>query len=523
MNLIDLTIVQVRQGLKKKEFSALELCKSYLDEISKKDKEISAFLLVSEDLAISQAKRIDETISSGDEISALAGIPMAVKDNILTEGLGCTAGSRILKNYIAPYDATVVKKIKESGAVILGKTNLDEFAMGASTENSAFGPTKNPYDLSRVAGGSSGGSAAAVAAQMSCFALGSDTGGSIRQPASFCGVVGLKPTYGAVSRYGLIAFASSLDQVGPITKTIEDARIVFEAISGKDEMDSTSVEPVVRNQAPADIKSLKIGIPKEYFTKGIDPDVEKIIREEIKKYELAGAKIEEISLPHSEYALACYYIIAPCEASANLARYDGIKYGFSAVNDKEAKNLLEVYLKSRGQGFGDEVRRRIMLGTYALSSGYYEAYYLKAQKVRTLIRQDFEKAFEKVDVILTPTSPFPAFKIGEKTEDPLAMYLSDVFTSAVNLAGLPAVSVPAGFSGNLPVGLQIIGKPFEENKILDIATVSEKNNKFFKNDYNTRYTLFKNYFAGNSFDVKDCICNNFFYFYFFHYLFFKEN
>jgi len=475
MELTDLTITQVHQGLKKKKFSALELCKIYLDKLKEKNKEISAFLTITENLALSQAKKIDDTIQKGREIPSLAGIPLAVKDNILVEDVKCTAASKILENYIAPYDATVIKKLKEQDAVILGKTNLDEFAMGSSTENSAFGPTKNPADLTRVPGGSSGGSAAAVAANLCIFALGSDTGGSIRQPASFCGVVGLKPTYGAVSRYGLIAFASSLDQIGPITKTVEDCKIVFNAIKGKDPMDSTSVESKVQS-SKFKIKSLKIGVPKEYFVKGMSPEVEKVIEGAIKKYEEMGAKISEISLPHTEYALPCYFIIAPSEASANLARYDGIKYGYSTAskNQKTTNNLLDVYLESREEGFGAEIRRRIMLGTYALSAGYYEAYYLRAQKVRTLIKEDFDKAFEKVDVIFTSISPTPAFKLGEKIEDPLTMYLSDIFTASINLAGLPAISIPVGKVKNLPVGLQIIGKPFEENTILETGEIFEK-------------------------------------------------
>jgi aspartyl-tRNA(Asn)/glutamyl-tRNA(Gln) amidotransferase subunit A len=376
----------------------------------------------------------------------------------------------------------------------LGKTNLDEFAMGSSTENSAFFSTKNPHDLTRVPGGSSGGSAAAVAANLCLYALGSDTGGSIRQPASFCGVVGLKPTYGAVSRYGLVAFASSLDQIGPITKTVEDAEIVFEAIKGGDEMDSTSVNSKFQAPNSKQIQNskfknqnLKIGVPKEYFIRGMDPEVEKVIKEAIKKYEELGAKIVEVSLPHTEYALPCYYIIAPSEASANLARYDGIKYGYSEIQNPKSKiqNLLDVYLKSREEGFGPEVRRRIMLGTYALSAGYYEAYYLRAQKVRTLIKDDFKQAFKEVDAIFTPVSPTPAFKLGEKIEDPLKMYLSDIFTVSVNLAGLPAVSIPCGSVSivnsqkskvNLPVGLQIIGKPFEEEKILTIGKILEHAN-----------------------------------------------
>ena len=495
MELTNLTITQIHQALIKKEFSALELCQTYLEKIEKEDKKINAFLTITKDLALSQAKRIDEMLQINREIPLLAGIPMAVKDIILVAEVKCTAGSKILENYIAPYDARVIKKLKGQGVVILGKTNLDEFAMGSSTENSAFFPTKNPHDLNRVPGGSSGGSAAAVAANLCAFALGSDTGGSIRQPASFCGIVGLKPTYGAVSRYGLIAFASSLDQIGPMTKTVEDCQIVFDIIKGKDELDSTSVESNLKSEI-LNLKSLKIGIPKEYFVKGIDPGVEKVIKEAIKKYEEIGAKIEEISLPHTEYALPCYYIIAPSEASANLARYDGIKYGFSKAKSekRKTKNLLDVYLKSREEGFGAELRRRVMLGSYVLSAGYYEAYYLRAQKVRTLIRDDFNKAFQKVDIIFTPVTPTPAFKIGEKIDDPLLMYLSDVFTVSVNLAGLPAISIPcgnvstvksqkhapyrnevsgAGSKVSLPIGLQIIGKPFEEEKIFEVARLFE--------------------------------------------------
>lgn len=474
MNLTKLTISQTHQGLKKKEFSALELCKAYLDKIKKREKEIFAFLTITEDLALSQAKKIDDLISNDKEIPILAGIPYAVKDNILVENLKCTAGSKILENYIAPYDATVVAKLKNQGVIILGKTNLDEFAMGSSTENSAFGPTHNPHDLTRVPGGSSGGSAAAVAANECVFALAEDTGGSVRQPASFCGVVGLKPTYGTVSRSGLIAFASSLDQIGPITKTVEDAKIVFEAIRGKDPLDSTSVESPKIESRPlfkkgrGKIENLRLGVPKEYFIKGIDPEVEKKIKAAIKKYEEMGAKIEEVSLPHTEYALPAYYLINPSEASANLARYDGIKYGYS---NRKGEDLMDIYLKSRKEGFGEEVRRRIMLGTYVLSAGYYQAYYLRAQKVRTLVKNDFEKVFEKVDALLTPVSPFLPFKIGERIEDPLSMYLVDVYTVSINLVGLPALSLPVGKVGDLPVGLQIIGKPFEEDKILEIGEI----------------------------------------------------
>ena len=469
MILTDLTIAQAHEGLKAKEFSAVELCRAHLENIKTKDKEVFSFLAIREDSALLDAKKIDDLISTAKDFPVLAGIPVAIKDIILVEGMKCTAASKILENYVAPYDATVVKKLKKQGAVILGKTNLDEFAMGSSTENSWFGPTRNPHDLTRVPGGSSGGSAAAVAGKMALGALGSDTGGSIRLPASFCGVVGLKPTYGAVSRFGLIAFASSLDQIGPITKTVEDAKIVFEAIAGKDKMDSTSVVVPATDNGKLKIENLRLGVPKEYFVKGIDPAVEKLVKEAISKYEKAGAKIIEVSLPHTEYALAAYYIINPSEASANLARFDGIKYGFS----KKEKSLLDVYLKSRGEGFGAEVRRRIMLGTFALSSGYYEAYYKRAQKVRTKVIEDFNNAFKKVEMILTPTSPVLPFKIGEKIEDPLSMYLVDVYTVSVNLAGLPALSLPCGTVGNLPVGLQIIGRPFKENQIFGAASFFE--------------------------------------------------
>lgn len=469
-----MTISQAHQGLIKKEFSTLELTKSFLDKIEDSNKKIFAFLTITSDLALAQAKKIDDLIFAGGDIPMLAGVPAAIKDNILIEDVRCTAASKILEDYIAIYDATVINKLKNQGAIILGKTNLDEFAMGASTENSAFGATKNPHDLTRVPGGSSGGSAAAVASDMVVYSLGSDTGGSIRQPASFCGVVGLKPTYGAVSRYGLIAMASSLDQIGPITKTVADAKIVFDAIAGKDPCDSTSVELNSKFQSTnyKQIQNLRIGVPKEYFIEGIDKDVERIVREAIKKFEKAGAKIEEISLPHcTNYALAAYYIIMPSEVSANMARYDGIRYGYSA---KGADDLLDVYLKSRQQGLGDEVRRRIMLGTYTLSAGYYESYYLKAQKVRTKIIEDFDKAFKKSDIILTPVCPTPAFKIGEKSKDPLSMYLADIFTIAVNLAGLPAISIPAGRADSLPVGIQLIGRPFEEGNILDAGEIFEK-------------------------------------------------
>ncbi len=471
-----LTISQANEGLKSKQFSATELTEAFLAQIEKREKDIHAYLTVTEDLALAQAEKIDEKISAGEEIGELAGIPCAIKDIILLEGVKCTAGSKILENYTAPYDATVIQKLKKAGAVFLGKTNMDEFAMGSSTENSAFGPTRNPRDLQRVPGGSSGGSAAAVAAEECIFSLGSDTGGSIRQPASFCGVVGLKPTYGAVSRFGLMAMASSLDQIGPFARNVKDCKIIFDAIKGRDPKDSTSAVLSQEVEWKLDIKDLKIGLPKEYFAKGIDPEVEKLIRRAIKKLADGGAQIKEISLPNSEYALACYYIIMPSEVSANLARYDGIKYGASATTNDQlpTTNLLDVYLKTRGHYFGAEPRRRIMLGTYTLSAGYYDAYYLKAQKVRTKILQDFQKVFEQVDVILTPTSPTPAFKIGEKVDDPIKMYLSDIYTVPINLAGLPALSMPCGNIGQLPVGLQIIGKHFSEDLIFKVAQVFEK-------------------------------------------------
>jgi len=474
MELINLSISSIKQGLANKDFSAKEITQAHLACIKKIDQEIHSFLEVSSDLALHQAKDIDKKISQGKKIGELGGVPCSVKDAIMVEGLKCTAGSRILENYTAVYDATCVKKLKQAGAVILGKTNLDEFAMGSSTERSAFKITKNPRDLTRVPGGSSGGSAASVAGDEAVFSLGSDTGGSVRQPASFCGVVGLKPTYGAVSRYGLIAFASSLDQIGPIAKTADDCQAVFNAIAGVDEKDATSRQfSIFNDQFPNNfqLSNVKIGIPKEYFGEGLNPEVKKAVEGAIKKLETQGAKIEEISLPHSRYGLACYYIIATSEASANLARFDGVRYGLSQQGD----DLLACYLKTRGEGFGEEVKRRIILGTFCLSSGYYDAYYLKAQKVRQLIRQDFLKAFEKTDFIFTPTSPFTAFKIGEKMDDPLQMYLADIYTISLNLAGLPGLSMPCGADkNNLPIGLQIIGPHFSEPRIFQVAKTLEK-------------------------------------------------
>ncbi len=481
MDISRLTIKDIRQGLQNKEFSAKEIALAFLNNIEKKNRDLRAYLTISKDLALTQANNIDKKIAANENLPPLAGIPLAIKDNILVEGETCTAASKVLENYTASYDATVVKKLKESGAVILGKTNLDEFAMGSSTENSAFGPTRNPYDKERVPGGSSGGSAAAVAAGLAVGALGSHTGGSIRLPASFCGVVGLKPTYGAVSRFGLIAMASSLDQIGPFARTVQDAKAIFDVIKGTDPLDSTSVEPEIQN-SKFKIQNLKIGVPKEYFIKGLNPEVEKRIQEAISYYEKQGAKIEQISLPHTKYALPAYYIIMPCEVSANLARYDGIKYGkskFQNLHDKEdpkfqTQNLLDVYLETRREYLGPEVKRRIMVGTFALSSGYYDAYYLRAQKVRTKIKEDFDQAFQEVDLILTPIAPNTAFKIGERISDPVQMYLSDIFTVSVNLAALPAISVPAGIAAGLPVGFQLIAPAFQEELLLKTASAYQK-------------------------------------------------
>ena len=463
MELTDLTIKSAHEGLMAKKFSSQELAGAYLDKIEKENEKIFAYLSTARELAMGQAKAVDEKIAQGVDIPMLAGITMAIKDIILIDGLKCTAASKILENYVAPYDATVVKKLKGQGAVMLGKTNCDEFAMGSSNENSAYGPVRNPIDPERVPGGSSGGSGAAVAANQCVAALGTDTGGSIRLPACFCGVVGLKPTYGAVSRYGVMAYASSLEQVGPLAKTVEDAQVVFEAIRGGDPMDGTSVGPQSDQEKK---KKYRIGVPKEYFIKGMDPQIETSIRQKIAEFEKQGNEIVPISLPHTEYALACYYIIATSEASANLARFDGIRYGYAA---KDAQNINDVYLKSRGQGFGPDVRRRIMLGTYVLSAGYYDAYYVRAQKVRTLIKQDFDKAFEAVDAIVAPVSPTLPFKIGEKMDDPLQMYLSDIFTISINLAGVPSLAMPCGKIGKLPVGLQIIGKHFDESTLFEIG------------------------------------------------------
>ncbi len=461
----------------KKQFSAFEATEAFFNRIGEKDGEIGAYLRLTKDLAFSQAKKADADIAEGKKTGILAGVPLAIKDNILIEGEPATAASKILANYRAAYDATAVKKLKDGGAVFLGKTNMDEFAMGSSTENSVFKITKNPRDLERVPGGSSGGSAAAVAADMCVAALGSDTGGSIRQPAGFCGVVGLKPTYGSVSRHGLIAMASSLDQIGTLTKTVEDASILFKAIAGKDEMDATSVNYQSQvDYRPENVKKLKIGLPKEYFIEGTDKNVLAAINGAIENLKSLKMEFKEISLPRTKYALSCYYIIMPAEVSANLARFDGIRYSRITNHESRIMNLMDSYLKNRGEGFGKEVKRRIILGTFVLSSGYYDAYYAKAQKVRRLIKEDFDRAFEDVDAILTPVSPTTAFKIGEKTDDPLAMYLSDIFTIPVNLAGLPALSLPAKTDG-LPVGFQLIGKPFREADILGIGRFFEESGR----------------------------------------------
>ncbi len=465
----NLSIADIRKGLQEHQFSAKELAREFLGTITKKDKDIHAFLNVTENLAFNQAEAIDKRIAQKEKLPTLAGVPCSVKDAILVEDVPCTAGSKILEHYVAPYDATVTKKIKEAGAIIVGKTNMDEFGMGASTENSAFGPTKNPHDLTRVAGGSGGGASASVAAAECVIGLGEDTGGSIRLPSSFCGVVGLKPTYGAVSRNGVIALASSLDQVGPVAKTVGDAEILFNVIRGRDPLDSTSIDAEIGNWK-LEIGNLRIGVPKEYFAEGLDPAIEKVIRGAINKLEEAGARIKEVELPNTKYALAAYYIINMSEASANLARYDGMRYG---VSRQEGSLLLDAYLDSRGEGLGTEVKRRIILGTYALSAGYYEAYYNKAQKVRTLLKQDFEKAFEKVDIIVGPVSPFLPFKIGERIRDPLQMYLVDIYTVPVNLAGLPALSIPAGRVGNLPVGLHMIAPAFQEQRLFETGKLFE--------------------------------------------------
>ncbi len=479
MDLHKFTIHGLHEILVKKEITSRELTESLYRRIKEVDRKIRAYLLLTEEEAFRQADRVDRKITNGEEIGDLAGIPLGLKDILCTKGIRTTCGSKILGNYVPFYDGTVVRRLKERDAVILGKLNMDEFAMGSSTENSGFQITRNPWDLERIPGGSSGGSAAAVAADECIGALGTDTGGSIRQPAFCCGVVGLKPTYGRVSRYGLVAFASSLDQIGPITKDVNDCAIMMNAISGYDPCDSTSVNvevPDYKRSLINDVKGIRIGIPDEYFVEGMDPDVERVIKEAIGHFKDWGAQVQRISLPHTEYAVAVYYIICTAEASSNLARYDGVKYGFRSQG---ARDLMEMYTQTRASGFGQEVKRRIILGTYVLSAGYYEAYYRKASQVRTLMKKDFDDAFQKVDVILTPTAPTPAFRIGEKVEDPLQMYLSDIFTIPVNLAGIPALAIPCGFSHEgLPIGLQIMGKHFDEGQLLRVGYTFEQNTDF---------------------------------------------
>ncbi|MCL2615687.1 MAG: Asp-tRNA(Asn)/Glu-tRNA(Gln) amidotransferase subunit GatA [Dehalococcoidia bacterium] len=469
-----LTIHEAHKLLRTKQVSSVELTKAVLARIQAVDSKVRAFLTVTDELALQQAAQADKRIADGD-CRPLTGIPAIIKDLICTKGVRTTCASKMLENFVPPYDATVIEKLYAEGMVLVGKANMDECAMGSSTENSAFFPTHNPWDLERVPGGSSGGAAAAIAAKEGFYALGSDTGGSIRQPASFCSITGLKPTYGRVSRYGAIAYASSLDQIGPMTQDVEDAAIVMNAISGHDERDSTSVPcdvPDYTKVLGKDIKGMRIGIPREYFVDGIQPEVAGTIKTAVAKLEELGACIDwDVSLPSTPYALAVYYIISPSEASANLARYDGVRYGFSY---KEARSMWESIEKTRQFGFGPEVKRRIMLGTYALSAGYYDAYYLKAQKVRTLIRREFDSAFEKYDALIAPTSPSVPFKIGEKTNDLMQLYLSDVCTMPINIAGVPAISIPAGFVDGLPVGLQIIAKPFAEETILRIAHAYEQ-------------------------------------------------
>lgn len=479
MELYSLGIKDAIALIDKGEISPLELIDAIFQRIESVEERVRAYITINKGGALSQAKIAEEEIKKGFR-RRLSGIPIAIKDNMCTKGVRTTCSSRILDKFIPPYESTVTSRLIKEGYILTGKTNLDEFAMGSSTENAGFFVTRNPWDIECVPGGSSGGSAAAVCADECIAALGSDTGGSIRQPAALCGVVGLKPTYGRVSRYGLVAFASSLDQIGPITKTVEDSAILLNIISGYDPHDSTSVSIPVPDFTSAigkDIRGLKIGVPREYFIEGMDKGVEDAVRKAIGELGSLGAVVVEISLPHTEYAVATYYIIATSEASSNLARYDGVKHGLRV----DGENLLEMYMNTRQHGFGAEVKRRIILGTYALSSGYYEAYYRKAQQVRTLIRQDFENAFREVDIIVTPTSPTPAFKIGEKATDPLQMYLSDIFTIPVNLAGVPAISIPCGFSaGHLPVGLQIIGKHFDEETILSVAHAYEQTTEWHK-------------------------------------------
>jgi aspartyl-tRNA(Asn)/glutamyl-tRNA(Gln) amidotransferase subunit A len=475
MDLNALTIDSARSAVAERETSATALAEAFYGKIASDDPKIGAYLTLSKERAMAKAAQIDSLAEKEEKLPPLAGVPVGIKDVLVTSGVRTTAGSKILGNYVPPYDCTAVARLEAAGAVVLGKLNCDEFAMGSSNENSAWKPVHNPRDVSRVPGGSSGGSAAAVAADMAIATLGSDTGGSIRQPASFCGVVGLKPTYGRVSRYGLIAFASSLDHIGPLTKTVKDAAIVLRTIAGRDPMDSTSAElPVPDYVAELDkpVKGLKIGVAKEYLGEGLDAEVRKAIEAAIQKLASLGCEIVEVSLPHTKYAIPAYYLVATAEASSNLARFDGVRYGHRAAG---VRSLSDMYRRTRDEGFGAEVKRRIMLGTYALSAGYYDAYYLKAQRVRTLLTRDFEEAFKKVDAIVAPTSPTAAFKLGEKVDDPLAMYLADIYTVTANLAGIPGISIPCGQTREkLPIGMQIFGKHFDEAAILRVANAYEK-------------------------------------------------
>ena len=478
-DVVGLTLHEARELLDRGEISSVELTQAVLDRIEDVEDRVKAFVTVTQDTALAQARDADARIAAGDA-AALTGIPVQLKDNMCTRGIATTCSSRMLEHFVPMYDATVARRLYDDGAVLVGKGNLDEFAMGSSTENSAFFPTRNPWDLERVPGGSSGGPAAAVAAGECIFSLGSDTGGSVRQPAALCGVVGLKPTYGLVSRYGLVAFGSSLDQIGPLTKDVTDSAIAMNAIAGHDPRDSTSTAYEVPDYTKAltgDIRGLRIGVPEEYFAEGIEPGVEQAVRTAIQVLEELGASVEETSLPHTPYALAVYYIIAPSEASANLARYDGVKYGYSTG---QADSMWDALQKTRQEGFGPEVKRRIMLGTYALSAGYYDAYYLKAQRVRTLIRREFDQVFERFDALVAPTSPSVAFRLGEKMDDPIQMYLNDIFTQPANIAGIPAISVPAGTSDGLPVGLQIMGKHLSEKALFRVAHAYEQATEWHK-------------------------------------------
>ncbi len=474
MSIIGATAGELLARMERADVSCVEVTQAYLDEIAAHDDQVNAFLLVDSDDTLRQAAEIDRKRQAGESLGILAGLPVPVKDVVCTEGQRTTCGSRMLENFIPPYDGHVITRLKQADAVLIGKTNMDEFAMGSSTENSAFKITRNPWNLEHAPGGSSGGSAAAVAARMSPISIGSDTGGSIRQPAGFCGVVGLKPTYGRVSRYGLVAYASSLDQLGPFANDVKGAALVLEAMAGYDNRDSTCIDtPVPQYSATVDepIAGLKIGVVKEHFIEGLDPEVESAVRAALDVYESLGAEIIEVSLPHSKYSVATYYLVSSSEASSNLARYDGVHYGHRA---EEFDNMIDMYATSRGAAFGDEVKRRIMLGAYALSAGYYDAYYLKALKVRRLIRNDFDAAFESVDVIAAPVAPTPAFKIGAMVDDPLQMYLSDIYTLSANLAGIPGISVPGGMSeSGLPIGLQLLATPFEEERLLRAARMFE--------------------------------------------------